>query len=52
MFKLSGFFIYLIWPLITFLMKQREYDQWNDPQEFYSDDYFFPKKELATPYEY
>ena len=33
-------------------MKQKEYDQWNDPQEFYSEDYFHSKKGVATPHEY
>ena len=28
-------------------MKQEDYDQWNDPQEFYSDDYFLSKKGVA-----
>ena len=36
------------------LMKQTEYDQWNDPQELYSEDYFPPpqKKGVVTPHEY
>ena len=34
------------------LMKQKEYDQWNDQQEFYSEDYFLPKKSAVTPHEY
>ena len=33
-------------------MKQKEYDQWNGLQDFYSDDYFLPKKGVATPHEY
>ena len=33
-------------------MKQKEYDQWNDPQKFYSEDYSLPKKGVATPREY
>ena len=33
-------------------MKQNEYDQWNDPQELYSDEYFLLQKGVATPHEY
>ena len=33
-------------------MKQKEYNQWNVPQEFYSDDYFLPKKGVAILHEY
>ena len=33
-------------------MKQKEYDQWNDPQEFYSDDYFLTKKGVGILHEY
>ena len=33
-------------------MKQKEYDQWNDPQEVYSDDYFLPKKGVGILHEY
>ena len=33
-------------------MKKKEYDQWNDPQEFYPDDFFLPKKGVATPHGY
>ena len=33
-------------------MKQKEYDQWNDPQLFFSDDYFLPKKGMAILHEY
>ena len=33
-------------------MKQKEYEQWNDPQEFYSDDYFLSKKGVAILHEY
>ena len=33
-------------------MKQKEYDQWNDPQEFYSDDCFLSKKGMAILHEY
>ena len=33
-------------------MKQKEYDQWNEPQEVYSDDYFLPKKAMAILDEY
>ena len=33
-------------------MKQKEYDQWNDLQQFYSEDYFLPKKGVTTPHEY
>ena len=34
------------------LMKQKEYDQWNDPQKFYSDDYILPIKGMAILHEY
>ena len=27
-------------------------DPWNDPQEFYSEDYFLPQKGVTTPHEY
>ena len=33
-------------------MKQNEYDQWNDSQEFYSEESFLPQKGVATPHEY
>ena len=33
-------------------MKQKEYDQWNDPKEFYSDDYFLSKKGVAILHDY
>ena len=33
-------------------MKQKEYDQWNDPQEVYSDDYFLPKMSVVILREY
>ena len=33
-------------------MKQKEYDQWNDPQCFFSDDYFLSKKGVTILHEY
>ena len=33
-------------------MKQKEYDQWNDPQEVYSNDFFLPKKGMAILHQY
>ena len=51
MLKLSGFDLFYL-ASYHLLMKQKEYDQWNDPQEFYSDDYFLRKNGVATANEY
>ena len=32
----------LLYVASYYLMKQKEYDQWNDPLKFYSDGYFLP----------
>ena len=51
MFKLSWFDLFYL-ASYHLLMKQKEYDQWNDPQEVFPDDYFLPKKSVARLHEY
>ena len=50
MFKFSGFW-FILSSLLSSSNEVKEYDQWKDPQEFYSDDYFLRKKGVATPHE-